>query len=124
MPNLLRFFHDFTSDPQVCKGFAWIEYKDYNHTVISYIRQGIRSKLVCVHSYSKACFDEYIIRLHNVKSVREVLNSDDERYGGSGRVNREIHVLEGLSGFCIKMPALATMFFEVVFEGENERGMQ
>ena len=106
------------------KGFAWIEYKDYNHTVISYIRQGIRSKLVCVHSYSKACFDEYVIRLHKVKSVREVLNSDDERYGGSGRVNREIHVLEGLSGFCIKMPALATMFFEVVFEGENERGIQ
>ncbi len=102
------------------KGFAWIDYKDYNHSVISYIRQGISSRLVCVHNYTQAWFDEYIIYLHNVKSVYEVLNSDDERYGGSGRVNTEIHILEDKSGFCIKMPALATMFFEVVFEGEDK----
>lgn len=102
------------------KGFAWIDYKDYNHSVISYIRQGISSKLICVHNYTQSQFDEYVIRLHNVKSIREVLNSDDERYGGSGRLNREIHVLSDKSGFCVKMPALATMFFEVVFEGEPE----
>ena len=102
------------------KGFAWIDYKDYNHSVISYIRQGISSKLVCVHNYTPTWFDEYIIRLHNVKSVREVLNSDDERYGGSGRVNSKIHILDDKSGFCVKMPALATMFFEVVFEGEDK----
>jgi 1,4-alpha-glucan branching enzyme len=102
------------------KGFAWIDYKDYNHSVISYIRQGISSKLVCVHNYTKSAFDEYIIRLPNVSSVKEVLNSDDERYGGSGRVNREIYVTHDRSGFCIKMPALATMFFEVWFEGEDE----
>lgn len=102
------------------KGFAWIDYKDYNHSVISYIRQGISSRLVCVHNYTKSAFDEYIIRLPNVKSVKEVLNSDDERYGGSGRLNREIYVTHDKSGFCIKMPALATMFFEVWFEGEDE----
>jgi 1,4-alpha-glucan branching enzyme len=103
------------------KGFAWIDCNDYNHSVISYIRQGISSRVVCVHNYTKAYFDEYIIRLHNVKSVREILNSDDERYGGSGCVNRNIHILSDKTGFSIKMPSLATMFFEVEFDGVDQR---
>ena len=89
------------------------------NSVISYIRQGVTSRLVCVHNYTKASFGEYIIRLPNVSSVREVLNSDDERYGGSGRVNRDVYVLQDKSGFSIKLPDLATLIFEVEFEGEK-----
>lgn len=100
------------------KGFEWIDYKDYNHSVISYLRRGIEEELVCVHNYTKSEFDEYIIRLPNVYFVEELFNSDDIQYGGAGRVNREIKILEDGSGFQIQMPSLATMFFAVGIKDE------
>ena len=95
------------------KGFEWIDYKDYNHSVISYLRRGIEETLVCVHNYTKSEFDEYIIRLKGIVSIEEVFNSDEIKYGGSGRVNRSVKILPDESGFQIQMPSLATMFFSV-----------
>lgn len=102
------------------KGFEWIDYKDYNHSVISYLRRGINQELVCVHNYTKSEFDEYIIRLPDVTFIEEVFNSDDVKYGGAGRVNKSIKILEDGSGFSIQMPSLATMFFAVGMNHEHE----
>lgn len=101
------------------KGFAWIDYNDYNHSVISYIRKGITSKLVCVHNYTGATFDEYIIRLPGVKEIKEVFNSDSIEFGGSGRAGQNVSILEDKTGFSMVMPPLATIIFEVVFDGEE-----
>lgn len=103
------------------KGFAWIDYNDYNHSIISYLRKGIHSELVCVHNYTPTHFSEYVVRLRNVLQIREVMNSDDEKYGGSGCLNQDICILPDKSGFQIKMPPLATMIFEVVFDGRDKK---
>lgn len=98
------------------KGFEWIDHNDYDHSVISYLRKGVDQIFVCIHNYTAAQFNEYFVRLRNVKEIRELLNSDDTKYGGSGMTNPYISICEDKSGFVIKMPQLATMIFEVVFE--------
>ncbi len=103
------------------KGFDWIDYKDYNHAVISYLRRGVEETLVCVHNYTKSEFDEYIIRLPNVESIKEIFNSDEVKYGGAGNVNPSIEILKDGSGFQIKMPPLATMFFAVGFKKDEHK---
>lgn len=101
------------------KGFEWIDYNDYNHSVISYLRRGIDETLACVHNFTKSEFDEYIIRLPNVLTVKEVLNSDEICYGGAGRVNRSAKILPDRSGFVVQMPSLATMIFSVVLKAND-----
>ena len=105
------------------RGFAWVDYQDHQNCVISYIRKGFSSQLVCVHNYTPNSFQEYIIKLPFVKEVKELFNSDDERYGGSGQINGcDGFLLRDRRGFCVKMPPLATMIFEVTFDRE-ERGV-
>ena len=98
------------------KGFDWIDHNDYNHSVISFVRNGVQEKLVCVHNYTRATFEKYTIRLPKVARVKELINSDDEQFGGSGMTNTSISVLDDKSGFDIRMPPLACMIFEVTFE--------
>jgi hypothetical protein len=45
------------------------------------------------------------------KNVREILTTDDVRYGGSGKCNRQIKIAD--HGFCIALAPLATMIFEI-----------
>jgi len=101
------------------KGFAWIANNDYNHSVISYLRKGIDSHLVCVHNYTPTEFDEYVIPLANVKSVNELFNSDEPMYGGTERKKVKHQAICNQTGFAIQMPPLATLIFEVTFEQES-----
>ena len=103
------------------KGFEWIDYNDYDHSVISYLRRGIEETLVCVHNFTKSEFDEYIIKLPHVKEIKEVFNSDEVRYGGSGRVNTQVEILPDGQGFSMRMPSLATVFFSVALNEHKKR---
>lgn len=97
------------------KGFAWIDRNDYDHSVISYLRKGVQSEVVCVHNFTPTCFDEYFIRQSNLVTIKEVFNSDDLAYSGTGRTNPTVRITDDKSGFIIRMPPLATMIFEVTF---------
>ncbi len=98
------------------KGFAWIDHRDYNHCVISYMRKSASSTLVCVQNYTDSFHGEYVVYLPNVREIVEVMNTDDLAYGGSGKVNHSPMILSDKSGFCITMPPLAAMIFEVEFD--------
>lgn len=101
-------------------GYEWIDFSDADHSVISYLRKGSRGSLACVHNFTPETIPEYFIKLSRVKAVREVFNSDALRYGGSNQLNTAIliHTEEPLhSGFTITLSPLATMIFEVEFEG-------
>ncbi len=93
------------------KGFQWIDNRDEENSVISFFRRGVEEELICVHNFTPNYIPEYVIKLKNLKEIHEVFNSDEEKYGGSGHVNRTIRILPDNSGFVVKMPPLATMIF-------------
>lgn len=100
-------------------GFEWIDFSDSKNSVISYLRRGSGSVIVCVHNFTPAFFSDYFISLRRVDTVREIFNSDSEEFGGSGKINPSPSIVRdhigNPVGMHIQLAPLATMIFEVSF---------
>jgi 1,4-alpha-glucan branching enzyme len=100
------------------RGFQWLDFSDDKNSVISYVRKGVNSYLICVHNFTPTFFAHYFITLANIKEIREVFNTDSEEYGGSGKVNHFVTLCQNKdheNGFAFQLSPLATMIFEVKF---------
>ncbi|OJU81513.1 MAG: 1,4-alpha-glucan branching enzyme [Chlamydia sp. 32-24] len=100
------------------QSFEWIDFNDRDNSVISYLRKGKKQCLLCVHHFTPNFYSDYFIPLKNVEEIREVFNTDEERYSGSGKNNLSIErVKDGINilGIKIQLAPLATMIFEVTF---------
>lgn len=71
------------------EGFDWINYSDYENSVIAYIRKGhdTENDLVVVCNFTSVVREKYVIGMHKKGKLKEVFNSDSETYGGSGVKN-------------------------------------
>lgn len=94
-------------------GFEWVNFHDRDNCVISYLRKGTNSLVLCVHNFTPQYLSEYIVPLNNVRNAAEVFNTDAAKYGGSGKVNTSISVRK--NEVAIQLAPLATMIFEVEF---------
>jgi len=97
-------------------GFEWVDFSDVKNSVISYLRKSANEKFLCVHNFTPAYLPEYFIRLRGFEKIEEVFNSDDQKYGGSGKVNKSIRVdrHEGeVAGATIQLSPLATIIFRI-----------
>jgi 1,4-alpha-glucan branching enzyme len=77
-------------------GFRWLEANDAAANVIAFVRlsRDGRRSLVCVCNLSPVPRHGYRLGLPQAGRWREVLNTDDGRYGGSGLVNGSVHAEE------------------------------
>ncbi len=67
------------------KGFEWIDCHDAQQSVLSYLRRGGNGEvLVVVVNLTPVTRSDYRIGVPLAGSYREVLNTDDPAYGGSG----------------------------------------
>jgi len=76
--------HDFTGD-----GFEWIDCNDSEESVLSFIRKGDSGDrvLLAVANFTPVPRQNYQVGVPSGGYWSEVLNSDAELYGGSGRGN-------------------------------------
>lgn len=100
-------------------GFSWVDFSDVDNSVISYLRQGDYQTLLCIHNFTPNYHGRYYVNLKNVKEIREVFNTDDEKYGGSGKLNLHVEIThdgDGIAnGLIVQLAPLASMIFEVNF---------
>lgn len=100
-------------------GFEWVNFSDVDNCVLSYKRKGGADyELFCVHNFTPTYHQSYYFHLPNIKSIEEIFNTDDERYGGSGKKNGPIEIVrsEGRSlGVNMQLSPLATAIFKVVY---------
>ena len=75
---------DFTPE-----GFEWIDFKDADNSVISYLRKGVSPEgpLLVVCNFTPVPRQGYRIGVPREGFWQEMLNSDAMEYGGSGRGN-------------------------------------
>jgi 1,4-alpha-glucan branching enzyme len=73
------------------EGFRWLEANDAEANVVAFARFAAEARrvVVCVCNLSPVPRPGYRIGLPRGGSWRELLNTDDERYGGGGICNRE-----------------------------------
>ncbi|GAA0721573.1 1,4-alpha-glucan branching protein GlgB [Aquimarina litoralis] len=68
------------------EGFEWISYDDYENSVITYVRKGHNDKeaLVIACNFTPVPRKDYRIGISMKGTLKQIFNSDDTKYGGTG----------------------------------------
>jgi len=110
------------------EGFSWIDCQDYRQSVLVFKRQGKRPQdfVIVVLNFTPVVREQYRIGVPAADCYREVFNSDNVDYGGSGQGNPgnlQIQAIpwHGQSGsLVLTLPPLAAVYLEPVgFEAHN-----
>ncbi len=74
------------------EGFSWIDYGDAENSVLSYIRKGHDKKndLIVVCNFTPITRSNYRIGVPRSTKIKELFNTDHQKYGGSGVANEAI----------------------------------
>lgn len=101
-------------------GFEWIDFRDMDHSVISFLRKAVDPDvfLVFVCNFTPVPHVGYRIGVPNGGTYREIFNTDAEAYGGSNMGNAGLAAAEAAPEhgrpFSLKLtlPPLGVLVFE------------
>ncbi len=111
------------------EGFEWVNLEDYQNSVIAYLRKGENAhynQLLVVCNFTPVVRENYDLHLSFGGEWREVLNSDEELFSGTGDcTNGTVRTQPKEEGeghtLTLTLPPLAMMAFEPTFiEGEGD----
>ena len=97
------------------EGFEWINWDDSDNSVLSWIRRDKSGGYaICISNFTPVTRYDYRIGLAERRQLKEIINTDAEKYGGSGTGNGVITPSEqGHHGkpfsACLTIPPLATL---------------
>ncbi|WP_291320782.1 1,4-alpha-glucan branching protein GlgB [Desulfonatronospira sp.] len=102
-------------------GFAWIDCTDADGSVLSFIRRDKnRSSLVMAANFTPVPRHEYILGVPGAGPWKEILNSDEARFGGSHQVNPDVHHAQQIPAhgyshrLILTLPPLGIIFMEQI----------
>ena len=102
------------------EGFQWIVPDDFQQSVVAFLRKDAAGKqILVVCNFNPVLREGYTLGAPVSGTYKEVLNSDDEAFGGSGAVhNKSVRThKKPLHGFeqsiTITLPPMSTLYFEV-----------
>lgn len=92
-------------------GFQWIDADDADRSIISYRRIDKKgNELIVVVNFTPVCYRDFALRVPASGEYEELLNSDDERFGGQENIN-EVPLVstkhDGVHQIKITVPPLA-----------------
>ncbi|MDO4913648.1 MAG: 1,4-alpha-glucan branching protein GlgB [Bifidobacteriaceae bacterium] len=108
------------SDDFTPHGFEWLTSDDADHNTLSFMRVGLNDeKIVVVVNFSGEAWQDYQVPLPNGGKWREILTTDDAKYGGSDIHNGiltadEVPYHSRQYSTRITVPALGAVFLEPV----------
>ena len=120
--DLNHFYRDTPALWQVdysWEGFQWIIPDDSQQSVIAFLRRDAKGKmLLAVCNFNPVLRKEYAMGVPNPGAYKELLTSDDVKYGGSGVTNGTVHsVKKPMHGFdqsiSVTLPPMSTIYFSV-----------
>ena len=99
-------------------GFTWIECDDAESSVVSFIRRSQDKELYFICNFTPETYEDFRIGVPFAGTYKEVFNSDAEKYGGSGVVNKKAAVSEKMpwnhyqNSIRVKVPPLGMVVLE------------
>lgn len=128
----------YTSSPALYEidnswdGFKWLNVNDRDRSSVAFMRSGNDSHMICACNFTPVKYENFVIGLPEKGTLREVLSSDEQRFGGNGIRNRELITSED-EGFLefsysakIDLPPMSAVFFEYKMnktEEKDEKGI-
>ena len=79
--------YELDEDPS---GFTWLSVLDADHSIISFVRKGKQETLVVVVNFTPVVYEKFDLAVPYQGKYKEIFNSDDVAYGGSGHVNKRV----------------------------------
>ena len=101
------------------EGFQWIVPDDSQQSVIAFLRRDAAGKmLLVVCNFNPVLRKDYKMGVPNAGTYKEVLNSDEVRFGGTGITNGSVKSEKGvMHGFeqhiSLTLPPMSTVYFQV-----------
>lgn len=102
------------------EGFRWIEPNDCDQSVLSFIRIG-RNKdeyIICICNFTPISREDYRIGVPMPGEYKEVFNSDQMCFGGTGYINEKLIITDNIQwnsfmhSISIKVPPLSSVFIK------------
>ena len=121
--TLNKFYKDHPAFWQIdysWEGFQWIVPDDSRQSVVAFLRKDASGKqILVVCNFNPVLREGYTLGAPNSGTYKEILNSDDEAFGGSGSVHNKAvrSKKKPLHGFeqsiTITLPPMSVLYFEV-----------
>ncbi|HBZ00722.1 MAG TPA: 1,4-alpha-glucan branching enzyme [candidate division Zixibacteria bacterium] len=101
-------------------GFEWIDFQDWESSVISFIRKGNSTSdiILVVSNFTPVQRNDYNLGVPRGGFWKEILNSDDERFGGAsvnnagGAEAKQISMQGRPFSLSLTLPGLSTIFLK------------
>ena len=76
------------------EGFQWIDYGDHQNSVLTYIRKGLNPKenIYIACNFTPIPREKYRMGISKTGQLKEIFNSDDTKYGGTGMKNGTLKI--------------------------------
>ena len=110
-------------------GFKWLNVDDAGRSSVAFMRMAPEqdSYIVCVCNFTPVKYDNFRFGLPKRGTLKEILSSDDERFGGSGHLNtaairsRKEAFMDMEHSAEICLPAMSAVFFRyrITKSGKN-----
>ena len=105
---------------QSWEGFEWINADDGYRSIYSFMRhsKGAKKNLLFVCNFTPMARDDYRVGVPRKKQYKLILNSDEEKYGGTGADRKKIYKAEKKEcdgrpySFAYKLPPYGVAVFE------------
>ena len=101
------------------EGFQWIVPDDHKQSIVAFLRKDAKgNQIMVVCNFNPVLREKYDMGVPVAGYYKELLNSDDKAYGGSGIHNKALRSKKGaMHGFdqhiSITIPPLSTIYLEV-----------
>lgn len=112
------------------KGFEWIDYANNEQSIISFVRNGEDGEhILVVCNFTPEVYRRFELGVPYMGTYKEVFNTDDKKYGGSGYATEKEFVSVKTTrhgrpqSIMVDIAPLATMYFkyEQTKESENDK---
>lgn len=118
--HLYRRRKAFYEQDNTWEGFEWINADDRDRSIYSFVRhaKGGRQNLLFVISFTPVAREDYRVGVPKRKQYRLILNSDEEKYGGTGKKRPAVYKAEKAEcdgrpySFAYPLPAYGVAIFE------------
>ena len=121
--TLNKFYKDHPAFWQIdysWEGFQWIVPDDSRQSVVAFLRKDANGRqILVVCNFNPVLREGYTLGAPNSGTYKEILNSDDEAFGGAGTVHNKAvrSKKKPLHGFeqsiTITLPPMSVLYFEV-----------
>ena len=118
--HLYRRRKAFYEQDNTWEGFEWINADDRDRSIYSFVRhaKGGKQNLLFVISFTPMAREDYRVGVPKRKQYRLILNSDEEKYGGTGKKRPAVYKAEKSEcdgrpySFAYSLPAYGVAIFE------------